>query len=175
MRLAITGSPGTGKHTAASLARRGPVIDINAVALEEGLVEGGAADAGRLAVALAGRITPECTVVGHLAPYVLDAAQVDVAVVLRRSPYDLVRVYSQRGYPGPKSAENAAAEILGVVAHDAFAAFGAKAVQVDAGARGPAGTAARIAGALAGDMRGDGVDWLGTVAGRGDLARFFAY
>lgn len=182
MSLAITGSPGTGKHTAAGMVAGMtglPIIDINAAARDAGLLEesGGTSDVDTAALgrALEGRIRGgECIVVGHLAPYVLADPQVRSVIVLRRNPYDLMDVYRQRGYPGAKAAENAASEILGVIAYDSAAKFGPKAVQIDTSSAGAGEVAARICAAADGPCGGDAVDWLGMVSGNGDLGRFFA-
>ena len=108
----------------------------------------------------------------------LDADRVGTAVVLRRSPYDLERVYAEE-YGHDKAAGNLGAEILGVVAHDAAGLAGAgRTVQVDATGRSPAEAARAVAAALGGGGAGpappgDRVDWLSMVAERGDLGRFF--
>ena len=193
MRAAVlTGSPGTGKHTAAKAvaAQLGlRTVDLNAFAAEHGLCEYDAAsrtsdvDAGLLAERLrgSGALDGGCLVVGHLAPYALDAGQVGAAVVLRRSPYELEGVYAERGYAWDKAAGNLGAEILGVAAHDATALAGPdRTVQVDTTGKSPEETARAVALALgaAGEGRaaapqGDRVDWLSLVAERGDLGRFF--
>ena len=188
----LTGSPGTGKHTAAA-AVAGPLelrpLDLNALAAGRGLCEYDQAsrtsdvDPERLAERLRapGALGADSLVVGHLAPYVLGADRVGTAVVLRRSPYELERVYAERGYGHGKAAANLGAEILGVVAHDAEGLAGAgRTVQVDATGRSPAETARAVAAALGGGGGGGGgappgdrVDWLSMVAERGDLGRFF--
>ena len=186
----LTGSPGTGKHTAAAAAasRLGlRVVDLNAFAAEHGLCEYDAAsrtsdvDPDRLAGCLraSGALDGKSLVVGHLAPYALSAGQVGTAVVLRRSPYELERVYAERGYGWDKAAGNLGAEILGVAAHDAARLAGPKrTIQVDATGKSPEETAGAVASALGWDgrdpvPRGDRVDWLSLVAERGDLGRFF--
>ena len=194
MRAAVlTGSPGTGKHTAAgaAAARLGlRLVDLNAFAAEHGLCEYDAAsrtsdvDAGLLAERLRGSgiLGGGCLVVGHLAPYVLGAGQVGAIVVLRRSPYELEKVYAERGYAWDKSTGNLGAEILGVAAHDAAALAGPEGiVQVDTTGKSPEETARAVASALGGAAgggggtapQGDRVDWLSLVAERGDLGRFF--
>lgn len=141
-----------------------------------------------------------CIVIGHLAPYVVPAERAVLAAILRRSPQDLVQVYKERGYSPEKARQNAGAEILGVVAHDAFSAFPKKAVQFDTTRKKPGDTAKRILDAA--DMQdrrargalssrdaggaatppnapsaaaGDTVDWLGDAARDGMLETFFAH
>lgn len=191
MRVPIlTGSPGTGKHTAAAAAARTlglRPLDLGAFAAEHGLCEYDASsrtsdvDPGLLAERLRapGALAADSLVVGHLAPYVLGAGAVGATVVLRRSPYELERVYAERGYEWTKASANLGAEILGAVAHDAAALAGAgRTVQVDTTGKSPEETAAAVSAALGGSGRGppppgDTVDWLSMVAERGDLGRFF--
>lgn len=169
--LVITGGPGVGKHTAAREVARAagaPLFDINVEAEKIGAADGGGIDAGAL-LERAGSMPPGAVVVGHLAPYCVPPGC--RAAVLRRDPRQLREVYRRRGYGGAKSAENCAAEILGVTAHDALEWFGpSKTVQIDTTRRSPAETARMVAEL---EPPGDRVDWLGEVAGRGELSSFF--
>lgn len=167
----ITGGPGVGKHSAArelSRATGAPVVDLNRAAAECGALDGGEVDARALGRAAAG-MPPGAIVVGHLAPYAVPPGC--RAAVLRRDPRQLRRVYEERGYPGAKSAENCAAEMLGVTAHDALERFGrAKTVQIDATRRTPSQVARMAAEA---SPPGDAVDWLAEAAARGELPSHF--
>lgn len=167
----ITGGPGVGKHTAArELARStgAPLFDLNREAEKIGALDGGSVDTSVLLQA-SGAIPPDAVVVGHLAPYAVRPGC--RAAVLRRDPRQLRKVYRERGYGAAKSAENCAAEILGITAHDALRWFGpARTVQIDATRRSPA-EAARMASEA--EPPGDEVDWLADVAGRGELSSFF--
>ncbi|RNJ76182.1 MAG: shikimate kinase [Nitrosopumilus sp. D6] len=174
MPIVITGNPGVGKHTTARMLadRLGiALVDINCVAKDSGLAESGEVDTVKLKKILAGIIPEKSIIVGHLAPYVLDAAE--AVIILRKSPYDLIPIYKERGYSDEKSAENAASEILGVVAHDAIKQFGAGIRQIDVTGKSSVEVADAAAGCIAGDGS-DEVDWLGMVAENGDLLRFFA-
>lgn len=167
----ITGGPGVGKHTAArELARAtgAPIVDLNSAAAECGALDGGSVDTSVLLRA-AGSIPPGAIVVGHLAPYAVGPGC--RAAVLRRDPRQLRDVYRKRGYGEAKSAENCAAEVLGVTAHEALRWFGpTKTVQIDTTRRSPAETARAVSEA---EPPGDEVDWLGQLAGGGELASFF--
>ena len=177
MSIVITGTPGTGKHTIAgelSQELELEVMDINGIARDLGLLEDdGDVDVARLQDAVRKRMTERCIIVGHLAPYVLDDA-VDMVIVLRRSPYELVGVYRERGYSDEKSRENAASEILGVITHDAVGRFGDKVVQVDVTGRDVGDVLARVRSAVSGGIDSEETDWLGMVADNGDLEKFFA-
>lgn len=173
MRIVVTGTPGVGKHSVSRIlaGRLGlALVDINAVASDAGLAGPDGVDTDRLGRVLEGLAPERCVIAGHLAPHAVGSA--DSAIILRRSPYELLGVYRERGYPEEKISENAASEVLGVVAHDAIARFGARAVQIDTTGR-SAEQSADAAESCIGGSPGCDVDWLGMVAGRGDLKRFF--
>jgi len=80
-------------------------------------------------------------VVGHLAPYVVPDDDVVLAAVLRRNPYELIRVYEERGYSERKAKENAGAEMLGTISFDTYAARYGATGQYDTTGRGAQETA----------------------------------
>jgi adenylate kinase len=65
----------------------------------------------------------DAIIVGHLAPYVLDPLLVDFAVILRRSPYELRKIYENRAYSKEKIHDNLISEILGVISYDFLEKF----------------------------------------------------
>lgn len=155
--IIITGTPGVGKHTVANeitkMTDDWHIIDVNKSARRAGLYEYDIdehtddatyttkqhrnvidIDTDKLADAIKQEITAprNYIVVGHLAPYVVQATkEVIFAAILRRDPYDLLKVYQNRGYTDVKSRENAGSEALGVITHDTFAASYAKTGQFD--------------------------------------------
>ncbi len=155
----ITGTPGVGKHAVAGLlgARREEeeegwrIIDINEAARRAGLCGGmdGSnydrdadtfdVDTGALARVMKRRLEGpgDYIVVGHLAPYVIPSDGVILAVVLRRNPLSLARVYAERGYGATKSRNNACAELLGVIAYDTLKRSYARTAQFDTTNRKP--------------------------------------
>lgn len=110
-------------------------------------------------------------VVGHLAPYVTSRDSVMFAVILRRNPYQLAKVYKKRGYPQEKILENAGSEVLGTIAYDTFCASYVKTGQFDTTDKQAKKVAAEILDALRvmyhgdynsepGDTQGtDGMPW----------------
>ena len=62
-------------------------------------------------------------IVGHLAPYVINSKIVDLVVILRRSPYELKKIYQKRCYSDSKTRANINAEILGILSYDASKNF----------------------------------------------------
>lgn len=183
MSLVVTGSPGTGKHTAArALAKRlrHESIDLNLEAERLGAAERRDGethvDTDALRQALGRRLGAEALVVGHLAPYVLTAAQVRMAIVLRRDPRSLELVYRERGYSSDRALQNLQSEILGVVAHGALERFGrSRVTQIDVTDIAPSEVLKRAVAALGDGARSDPVDWLSLVLERGELRRYFAY
>ena len=184
MSKVITGNPGVGKHTVAKkLAKRLDLdlIDINKIAVNSGIFEKKGetvdVDIKMLKKILAKEITDNSLVVGHLAPYVVPRKNVDVAVVLRKSPYKLISIYRKRNYSQQKSIENLGSEILGVIYYDASHEFGRdKTFQIDTSTKSISSIVNKIEGFFqSGNLQEDKVDWLGTIADKNDLKRFFPY
>lgn len=176
MSVVITGTPGVGKHTiAGKIAGKLelPIVDINKVASESGLVgtETGEVDISKLKPILREILAEPSLVVGHLAPYVLSPWQIKLVIVLRRDPYELLQTYKERGYSANKSRENSGSEVLGVIFHDSKSAFGSSALQVRVTNE---DDSQRVLDAIW-HNQGDDVDWLGTIARNGNLGEFFSY
>ncbi len=129
-------------------------------------------------------------IVGHLAPYVLSKNQVDKVIVLRKSPYDLLKVYKERNYSEKKAKDNAGSEILGVIANDARAEFADAIIQLDTTGKPVQEIIQQIKKSI---MIGhkvankkeeedstdkattEAIDWLSLVAQKNDLRKFFGY
>lgn len=180
----ITGNPGTGKHTVSKrLAKRLGVelVDINKIAISEGLVKKIddilEVDTGRLKKIIDKKVQRSALLVGHLAPYVVSRRKVEVAVVLRRDPYNLERVYRRRGYTKQKVLENIGSEILGIIYHDTVKYIGhKKTFQFDTTGKPILQTVDEIASLFAkGKARQDKIDWLKMATDKSDLKRFFPY
>ncbi len=180
MSIVITGNPGVGKHTIAKeLAEKTQleIVDINQLAKDAQLFEkndeSNDVDTEKLKEILKEKISDKCIIVGHLAPYVLDKDKVGIVVILRRNPYDLIKVYNKRGYSDEKSRENAGSEILGVIAYDAKNHFEEKTVQIDNSEKEIQEILNKIESILAGKNKNEEVDWLELVTKNNDLKKFF--
>jgi len=180
----ITGNPGTGKHTVAQIISKKmglELVDINKIAIEKKAFERkkGAleVDVKKLKKILDKMSSKNSLLVGHLAPYVVSRNKVEVAVVLRRSPYDLEKVYKKRKYPSDKIIENLGSEILGITYYDTVKNIGQnKTVQFDTTRKSIANITKKIESLfLKGNGKGDKLDWLALVLKNGDLQRFFSY
>lgn len=160
MRVAVTGTPGTGKTTAVDhLAETSDavadldVIHLNEVVHEEDFVtdhdeerDSAVADLDALAEYLSGR--DDVLFESHLAHH-FDA---DRTVVLRCHPEELERRLRDRGEPAAKAEENAESEALDVILAEAVDRQAEGTVyEVDATDRTPAETADAIAAVVTGE------------------------
>jgi adenylate kinase len=185
-RLVITGNPGVGKHTAAFELRKIlelEIIDINDLALKHHAflhppnVE---IDSEKISTIIGSKLggLQRTVIVGHLAPYVLKREWIDLAVVLRRSPYAIISTLENRKYSAKKIRENVASEILGIIFYDSVQCFGKeKIAELDTTASTPAEVCEMIISLLnARKSRKVGVvDWLSLVSEKGDVGRFLEY
>ena len=184
MSLVITGNPGVGKHTTTDLFVKQEssyqIIDINKFAIEGGfgdkIEDGIEVNTVELKDEIKKKISDKSLIVGHLAPYVLDDSDVDLAIVLRKNPYDLMDIYKKRNYQDSKIKQNAGSEVLGVIANDTIASFGKeKTFEIDTTQKTPKRVVEQINGIIKNQERGDIIDWLTIVEERNEFSRFFDY
>ena len=153
MRVAVTGTPGTGKTTAVeSLDTDLDVIHINDVIHEEDFVvehdeerDSAVADLDAVADYLDGR--EDVLFESHLAHH-FDA---DRVVVLRCHPEELEERLTDRGESAAKARENADSEALDVILAEAVDRHEGSVYEVDATDLTPGETAAEIAAVAAGE------------------------
>lgn len=180
MSIVITGNPGVGKHSISDkIANKFglSVVDINNVAKDAGLFEenenSNDVDVNELKKILKSKISKKSLIVGHLAPYVLEKNQVEIMIILRKSPYDLLKVYKQRKYDAKKSKENAGSEVLGIIAHDAISKFQEKAFQIVSSGKSIQQVIKRVTNVISKSSGSEEVDWLDLVTKNNDLKKFF--
>lgn len=138
MKVVITGTPGVGKHTIAESLSiemgKIPILDINQIILSENLLidcpenkNNNEVDVQKtyefLTLLLSKDEFQNSIIVGHLAPYVVHSDLVDLVVILRRSPYELKKIYQERFYSESKTQDNINSEILGILSYDATKNF----------------------------------------------------
>ena len=166
--LVLTGNPGVGKHTAASEIMKQntmyEIIDINNLAIELGLTEKAKETlevyVAELKIKMKQKVSNNSLIVGHLAPYVLDESDVDVAIVLRKNPMDLIKVFENRGYSKEKIKSNTTTEFIGVTFNDSISSFGKeKTFQIDTTNKTPEQVTSIIDKIVNGKNKGDIVDW----------------
>jgi adenylate kinase len=156
------------------------IIDINKFAIEGGfgdkIEDGIEVNTAELKDEIKKKISDKSLIVGHLAPYVLDDSDVDLVIVLRKNPYDLVDIYKKRNYQDSKIKQNAGSEILGVIANDTIASFGKeKTFEIDTTQKTPERVVEQINGIIKNQESGDIIDWLTIVEERDEFSRFFDY
>jgi len=190
-KLVITGNPGVGKHTSAKLVAKkflgAKIIDINRVAIDNDAIlkkddkYGIDVDVKKVTKLIAYKIKKDSgglLIVGHLAPYVLDPAGINMVIVLRRSPYELTLVFKKRNYAPEKAKENIASEILGISLYDAVKTFGkSKVAELDTTGKTSSETSDEIISLLQKKSRPvvGLTDWLSLVHNKGDIHRFLEY
>jgi len=168
VRVAVTGTPGTGKTTATDLLETDlEVIHLNEVIKSEGLSTGTdeergslVADMDALDAWLDGR--EDAVVESHLA----HNFAADRVVVLRAHPDTVIERLRERGDSDAKAFENAESEALDVVLSEAVHHHGTDSVyEIDTTDREPAEVAEEIAAVVAGERVPSAgtvsyVDWL---------------
>ena len=184
VNLVITGNPGVGKHTISDLFVKQDssyeILDINKFAIENGfgknvddVIE---IDTTRLKDEIQRLVSDKSLIVGHLAPYVLDEANIDLVIILRKNPYDLIEIYKKRNYQNSKIKQNTGSEILGVIANDSIATFGKmKSFEIDTTNKTPEIIVNEVNNIINNHEGGDVVDWLRLVEEKNDINKFFDY
>lgn len=189
-RLVITGNPGVGKHTTAlelkKILKDIEVIDINDLAVRHQAFfqrqdsSNMEIDSRKIAAVIKSKIrqSPRTIIVGHLAPYVLMNKWIDLAIVLRRSPYAILSTLETRNYAAEKVRENVASEILGIILYDSIECFGRdKIAEYDTTQTTAVQISREIISLLRGktDRKVGVIDWLALISERGDVRRFLEY
>jgi adenylate kinase len=186
--VVITGTPGVGKHSAATFLTKklngSRIIDINKIAVKHDVflknIDGERTDEVNLKE-LATLIEEEsesqdrCIIIGHLAPYVVDSKEVTLAAVLRRSPYHLSRTLGDRGYTNKKVNDNVVSEILDICLFDTLKVFGiAKTTEIDTSNTAPFEVADEIISTLFRkcDRKIGITDWISLICKNGDSNKF---
>ncbi|MDR5657335.1 AAA family ATPase [Halodesulfurarchaeum sp. HSR-GB] len=154
MKVAVTGTPGTGKTTATKRVETDlEIVHLNEVIRNEGLHEGTDDDRGSLLADfdaideyLAGK--SDFLVESHLAHH-FDA---DRVVVLRCDPKTVEERLRERGESQASARENAESEALDVILSEAVTAHGEDAVyEIETTEQTPEETARAIEAVIAGD------------------------
>ena len=190
IRLAITGNPGVGKHTSTKFLceklRGLKIIDINKIIIDNNAfllnddLYGKEVDIKKTLKLIRDELKKggDIVIIGHLVPYVLKPDGIDLVVVMRRSPYEIIKTFKDRGYSPEKIRENVASEILGISFYDALKTFGkSKVIEFDATGKTPQESAEEIVSLLQNKLKRKigMVDWLSLVYEKGDVQKFLEY
>lgn len=190
IRLAITGNPGVGKHTSTKFLceKLGglKIIDINKIIIDNNAfllnddLYGKEVDIKKTLKLIRDELKKggDIVIIGHLVPYVLKPDGIDLVVVMRRSPYEIIKTFEDREYSPEKIRENVASEILGISFYDALKTFGkSKVIELDATGKTPQQSAEEIVSLLQNKLKRKigMVDWLSLVYEKGDVQKFLEY
>ncbi|HYX56342.1 MAG TPA: AAA family ATPase [Nitrososphaeraceae archaeon] len=190
MRLAITGNPGVGKHTTTRFLCAKleglKIIDINKIIIDNNAFllndeeYGKEVDIKKTLKLMRYELKNggDLVIIGHLVPYVLKPDGIDLVVVMRRSPYEIIKTFEDREYSPEKIRENIASEILGISFYDALKTFGKnKVIEFDATGKTPQQSAEEIVSLLQNKLNHKigMVDWLSLVYEKGDVQKFLEY
>ena len=182
VNLVIAGNPGVGKHTIAELFIKHDtsyqILDINKFAIENGFGEKINDDIEVDTIKLKNEIHKlnlnKLVIVGHLAPYVLDKSDIDLVIILRKNPYNLIKIYKERNYQDSKIKQNAGSEILGIIANDSIVSFGKeKSFEIDTTTKIPDEIINDIVEITNRKRKTDNVDWLDLIEKNKDFDMFF--
>jgi adenylate kinase len=168
VRVAVTGTPGTGKTTATErLGTDLEVLHLNDVIKDEGFSTGIDEDRGslvadldRLSEWLDGR--DDVLFESHLAHHF----EADRVIVLRAHPESIVERLRERGDDDSKAYENAESEALDVILGEAVEEHGVESVyEIETTDRGPDAVAGEIRAVLDGEREPSAgtvsyIDWL---------------
>ncbi len=183
MAIIITGNPGVGKHTIGkkvSDVLKFKILDVNKIAIESGYYEKKKdsidVDVKKLKTYLKNKIKKNSILIGHLAPYVVSKNQIKKVIILRKNPYELIKIYKKRKYSKKKIAENLQSEILGITAYDSIKIFGKnKSCQIDTTSKTISKNTKLVLDTITGKLENDKVDWLTLINEKNDLKKFFSY
>ena len=190
MRLAITGNPGVGKHTSTRFLCEKleglKIIDINKIIIDNNAFllndeeYGKEVDIKKTLKLMRYELKNggDLVIIGHLVPYVLKPDGIDLVVVMRRSPYEIIKTFEDREYSPEKIRENIASEILGISFYDALKTFGKnKVIEFDATGKTPQQSAEEIVSLLQNKLNHKigMVDWISLVYEKGDVQKFLEY
>lgn len=190
IKVAITGSPGVGKHTCTKIVceKLGDVkiIDINKIIIDNNAFllnddrNGKEVDIKKTLKLIRNELKKggDLVIIGHLVPYLLRPDGIDIVVVMRRSPYEIIRTFEERDYSPEKIRENVASEILGISFYDALKTFGKnKVIEFDATGKTSQQCAEEIVLLLQNKLKREigMIDWLSLVYEKGDVQKFLEY
>jgi adenylate kinase len=190
IKVAITGNPGVGKHTSTKFVCEKlvglKIIDINKLIIDNNAFVlnddryGKEVDMKKTSKLIRDELKKggDLVIIGHLVPYLLKPDEIDLVVVMRRSPYEIIRTFEDREYSPEKFRENVASEILGISFYDALKTFGKdKVIEFDATGKTSQQCAEEIVLLLQNKLKHEIgiVDWLSLVYERGDVQKFLEY
>lgn len=188
-RIVVTGNPGVGKRTLSSMLSKRlgfRIINLNEFVIKNRLVfTDKTLDVydvylKKATIMLRREIKQyqDVIITGHLAPYLLRPDQVDLVVVLRRSPENLLQTFKKRNYDLRKIRENITSEILGITLYDSIKKFGKeKIIEFDTTTTPSKETIKHLIEALSdkSKRKTENIDWMPTLKDRQEILKLVSY
>lgn len=188
-RIVVTGNPGVGKRTLSSLLSKRlgfRIINLNEFVIKNRLVfTDKTLDVydvylKKATIMLRREIKQyqDVIITGHLAPYLIRPDQVDLVVVLRRSPENLLQTFKKRNYDLRKIRENITSEILGITLYDSIKKFGKeKIIEFDTTTTPSKETIKHLIEALSdkSKRKTENIDWMPTLKDRQEILKLVSY
>lgn len=188
-RIVVTGNPGVGKRTLSSMLSKRlgfRIINLNEFVIKNRLVfTDKTLDVydvylKKATIMLRREIKQyqDVIITGHLAPYLIRPDQVDLVVVLRRSPENLLQTFKKRNYDLRKIRENITSEILGITLYDSIKKFGKeKIIEFDTTTTPSKETIKHLIEALSdkSKRKTENIDWMPTLKDRQEILKLVSY
>ena len=188
-RIVVTGNPGVGKRTLSSMLSKRlgfRIVNLNEFVIKNRLVfTDKTLDVydvylKKATIMLRREIKQyqDVIITGHLAPYLLRPDQVDLVVVLRRSPENLLQTFKKRNYDLRKIRENITSEILGITLYDSIKKFGKeKIIEFDTTTTPSKETIKHLIEALSdkSKRKTENIDWMPTLKDRQEILKLVSY
>lgn len=188
-RIVVTGNPGVGKRTLSSMLSKKlgfKIINLNEFVIKNRLVFTDKTlnvydvhlKKARLMLRREIKQYQDTIITGHLAPYLLMPDQVDLVVVLRRSPEKLLQTFKRRNYDLRKTRENITSEILGITLYDSIKKFGKeKIIEFDTTTTPGKDIIKHLIEALSDESKRktENIDWMPTLKDKKEILKLVSY
>ncbi|MGI0021311.1 MAG: adenylate kinase family protein [Nitrososphaeraceae archaeon] len=188
-RIVVTGNPGVGKRTLSSMLSKRlgfKIINLNEFVIKNRLVfidktlDVYDVYLKKATLMLRREIKQyqDVIITGHLAPYLLMPDQVDLVVVLRRSPENLLQTFKKRNYDLRKIRENITSEILGMTLYDSIKKFGKEMIiEFDTTTTPSKEIIKHLIEALSDESKRktENIDWMPTLKDRQEILKLVSY
>ena len=188
-RIVVTGNPGVGKRTLSSMLSKRlgfKIINLNEFVIKNRLVFTDKTldvydvylKKATLMLRREIKQYQDTIITGHLAPYLLMPDQVDLVVVLRCSPENLLQTFKKRNYDLRKIRENITSEILGITLYDSIKKFGKeKIIEFDTTTTPSKDIIKHLIEALSDESKRktENIDWMPTLKDKQEILKLVSY
>lgn len=180
--IGITGNPGTGKKTISKLLANKigyELINLNKFAKENNALEHSSKnidiiDTKLVQKILEPKLSDRTILVGHFLADIISPNNIDIVIVLRCSPIELIKRYTKRGYEKDKIKNNLITELIGVISYECLEKFGEKKIiELDTTSIGSEDTATIIMSILnSKEYKRNDIDWTSEYINNKNLRKY---